>query len=63
MNFLNTLSSGNKKWLTVARWLLILGSWMLIAVLVGKARDWKIKQDYLQLGPESIVGEHSVIYQ
>ena len=63
MNFLNTLSSGNKKWLTVTRWLLILGCWVLIAVLVGKARDWKVKQDYLQLGPESIVGEHSVIYQ
>ena len=63
MNFLNTLSSGNKKWLTVTRWLLILGCWVLIAVLVGKARDWKVKQDYLQLGPESIVGERSVIYQ
>ena len=63
MNFLNTLSSGKKKWLTVTRWLLFLGCWVLIAVLVGKARDWKVKQDYLQLGPESIVGEHSVIYQ
>ena len=50
-------------WIKVIRYVLLLACWLLIAILLAKARDWKVRQDYLQLGPDKIVGEESVIYE
>ncbi len=53
----------NKKWLKAAQWIFILGGWLLIVALISNAAGFVCKWEYLQFGPEKIVGAHSVVYQ
>lgn len=53
----------NKKWSKAAQWILIVGCWLLIAELLSRAAGFACKREYLQFGPEKIVGAHSVVYQ
>ena len=47
----------------VVLWGLLFVCWVLTAVFLNQARDCKVRQDYLQFGPEKIVGEMAVIYE
>ncbi|MCR4573202.1 MAG: hypothetical protein K5787_05500 [Lentisphaeria bacterium] len=46
-----------------AQWILIVGCWLLIAELLSRAAGFACKREYLQFGPEKIVGAHCVVYQ
>ena len=53
----------NGKWMKVVLWGFLFVCWVLTAVFLSCARDCKVRQDYLQFGPEKIVGEMAVIYE
>ena len=53
---------GKEKWMKVARWVLLLGCWLLIVCLLGDSTRSAYHWTFLKLGPEKIVGARNVIY-
>ena len=45
-----------------AKWVLLLGCWLLILSLLGRAAYYAYEQEFLRVGPARIVGARNVIY-
>lgn len=45
-----------------AKWVLILGCWLLVLSLLGRAAYYAYEQEFLKVGPARIVGARNVIY-
>ncbi len=48
--------------MTIAKWVFLLGCWLLILNLLGHAAYYAYEQEFLQVGPARIVGARCVIY-